>query len=139
MRSLPDEQSALVRSEGIPNPAAWSASSWLSVQSTVAWADVACRHRSSTCWSIVLPPMSATNLRGRRLESSRAGMARITVKSLFMGLLQSGWERRDNQGLLGETTPVMGVIGWFLACSHLVFNGVRLSGLFPCCCRDLRA
>jgi hypothetical protein len=63
MQSLPDVQSALVRSEGTPNPTAWSASSWLSVQSTVAWAVVACKHRSSTCWSIGLPPISATNLR----------------------------------------------------------------------------
>jgi len=107
MRSLPDVQSALVRSEGTPNLEAWSASSWLSVQSTMVCAIVACRQRSSTWSSIGLPPISATNLRGRRLEFNRAGMARITVKAWFIGSFELGWESMVNQGLLVENTTTL--------------------------------
>ena len=65
-----------------PQADAEEARSGLSVQSSTAAGAVARPQRSSTRWSIGLPPMSAITLFGRRLDSRRAGTATMQGRAI---------------------------------------------------------
>ena len=77
-RSLPELQSGEVISTGKPQPSAKERTWSLSVHTTTAATPWACRQRSSTCWSMGLPAISASSLPGSRADSSRAGTATTT-------------------------------------------------------------
>ena len=83
MRSMPDSQAELVRIASKPHEAAEAARSGLSVQSSIAAGAVARPQRSSTRWSIGLPPMSVITLSGRRLDSMRAGTATMQGRAII--------------------------------------------------------
>ena len=110
LRSLPDVQSGLVRSEETPSRQPGRPAPGHRAQQD----GVRCRglHRpSSPCLRIDLLPILATNLLGRRLDSNTAGMARMTMKARFILWLHSVCVGLENKGLLGENLSLMPVMG----------------------------